>query len=65
MHETSAEKPLTVRVISEAIGDYLSKLGPVWIEGELSEVTVRPGAAHGLHATSRPQCRHESLHYVP
>ncbi len=44
MHETSAEKPLTVRVISEAIGDYLSKLGPVWIEGELSEVTVRPGA---------------------
>ena len=44
MHETSPEKPLTVRVISEAIGDYLSKLGAVWIEGELSEVTVRPGA---------------------
>jgi len=42
--ETSAEKPLSVRVISEAIGDYLSKLGAVWIEGELSEVTVRPGA---------------------
>ncbi len=44
MPETSAEKPLSVRVISEAIGDYLSKLGAVWIEGELSEVTVRPGA---------------------
>ncbi len=44
MHETSAEKPLSVRVISEAIGDYISKLGAVWIEGELSEVTVRPGA---------------------
>jgi exodeoxyribonuclease VII large subunit len=42
--ETSAEKPLPVRVISEAIGDYISKLGAVWIEGELSEVTVRPGA---------------------
>jgi exodeoxyribonuclease VII large subunit len=45
MLENSAEEPLPVRVISEAIGDYLSKLGPVWIEGELSEVTVRPGAA--------------------
>ena len=44
MLENSAEEPLPVRVISEAIGDYLSKLGPVWIEGELSEVTVRPGA---------------------
>ncbi len=44
MLETSAEKPLPVRVISEAIGDYISKLGAVWIEGELSEVTVRPGA---------------------
>lgn len=44
MLETSAEKPLSVRVISEAIGDYISKLGAVWIEGELSEVTVRPGA---------------------
>ena len=31
-------------MISEAIGDYLGRLGPVWIEGELSEVTVRPGA---------------------
>ena len=44
MLETSAEKPLPVRVISEAIGDYVSKLGAVWIEGELSEVTIRPGA---------------------
>lgn len=44
MLENSPEKPLPVRIISEAIGDYISKLGPVWIEGELSEVTVRPGA---------------------
>jgi exodeoxyribonuclease VII large subunit len=43
--ENSVDEPLPVRVISEAIGDYLSKLGPVWIEGELSEVSVRPGAA--------------------
>ena len=45
MLETSADAPAPVRVISEAIGDYLSRLGSVWIEGELSEVTVRPGAS--------------------
>jgi len=44
MLDNSAEEPIPVRVISEAIGDYISKLGAVWIEGELSEVTVRPGA---------------------
>ena len=44
MLETSAGSPVPVRVVSEAIGDYLSRLGAVWIEGELSEVTVRPGA---------------------
>ena len=45
MLENSSEKPLPVRVISEAIGDYISRLGPVWIEGELSEVKVRPGSS--------------------
>ena len=45
MLETSAESPTPVRVISEAIGEYLSRLGSVWIEGELSEVSVRPGAS--------------------
>ena len=45
MLETSAESPTSVKVISEAIGDYLARLGAVWIEGELSEVTVRPGAS--------------------
>jgi len=44
MLETSADSPVAVRVVSEAIGEYLSRLGSVWIEGELSEVTVRPGA---------------------
>jgi exodeoxyribonuclease VII large subunit len=44
MLETSSESPVPVRVISEAIGAYLGKLGAVWVEGELSEITVRPGA---------------------
>lgn len=44
MLETSELKPAPVRVISEAIGDYLNRLGMVWIEGELSEVNERPGS---------------------
>ena len=40
----SSDSPLPVRVISQAIGEYLGKLGPVWIEGELSEVNIRPGS---------------------
>jgi exodeoxyribonuclease VII large subunit len=42
--ETSELKPAPVRVISEAIGEYLNRLGMVWIEGELSEVNERPGS---------------------
>ena len=45
MLENSADKPLPVRVISEAIGDYIARLGAVWIEGELSEIKVRPGSS--------------------
>ena len=44
MLPNSSDAPLPVRVISQAIGEYLGKLGPVWIEGELSEVNIRPGS---------------------
>ena len=41
--ETSEENPAPVRVISAAIGEYVGRLGPVWVEGEIAEMTVRPG----------------------
>jgi len=37
--------PLSVRVVSQQIGDYLGRLGAVWVEGEVAEVTLRPGSA--------------------
>jgi len=43
--ETSAESPAPVRVLSEALKDYLDRLGPIWIEGELSEINERTGMA--------------------
>ena len=43
--ETSEENPAPVRVISAAIGEYVGRLGPVWVEGEIAEMTARPGTA--------------------
>ena len=45
MLETSAESPAPVRVISENLKDYLDRLGPIWIEGEISEINERTGMA--------------------
>jgi exodeoxyribonuclease VII large subunit len=44
MIESSSEEPLPVRVVSESIGDYIGRLGPVWVEGEVAEITRRPGS---------------------
>jgi len=43
MFETSSEKPAPVRVVTEAIKEYLDRLGPIWIEGEISEINERSG----------------------
>ena len=43
MFETSSEAPASVRVVSEAIKDYVDRLGPIWIEGEISELNERSG----------------------
>ena len=44
MFETSSESPAPVRVVSEAIKEYVERLGPIWIEGEISELNERSGA---------------------
>jgi exodeoxyribonuclease VII large subunit len=43
MFETSSEKPAPVRVVTEALKEYLDRLGPIWIEGEISELNERSG----------------------
>jgi exodeoxyribonuclease VII large subunit len=43
MFETSSESPAPVRVVSEAIKDYVDRLGPIWIEGEINELNERSG----------------------
>lgn len=43
MLETSSESPAPVRVVTEAIKEYLDRLGPIWIEGEIAELNERSG----------------------
>jgi exodeoxyribonuclease VII large subunit len=42
--DTSAEKPVPVRVVSEAISDYINRLGQIWVEGEIAQLNDRAGS---------------------
>ena len=41
MLENSEEQPAPVRVVSEILKEYIDALGPIWIEGELSQINSR------------------------
>src|SRR6478735_3208796 len=43
--ETSAESPVPVRVIAMKIGEWISRLGEVWIEGQVAQLNRRPGVS--------------------
>jgi len=43
MFETSSDAPATVKVVTEAIKEYVDRLGPIWVEGEISELNERSG----------------------
>jgi len=40
--DTSYEKPAPVRVIAQAVSGYVDRLGPVWVEGQVAQLTRRP-----------------------
>ncbi|MEY4104885.1 MAG: hypothetical protein RLZZ478_248 [Actinomycetota bacterium] len=44
MLETSSEKPVPVRVVSEAISEYINRLGQIWVEGEIAQLNDRAGS---------------------
>ncbi len=41
--ETSADKPIPVRTVAHLIGQWISRLGKVWVEGQVTQLTRRPG----------------------
>lgn len=40
---TSPEQPWPVRTVARKIAEWVDKLGAVWVEGQLAQVTARPG----------------------
>jgi len=41
--ESTAESPLPVRTVAMAIGGWVGRLGRVWVEGQITQLTRRPG----------------------
>lgn len=41
--ETSAERPWPVRLLSYKIGEYVDRMPQVWVEGQVVQLTRRPG----------------------
>lgn len=41
---TSAEAPLPVGEVSRLIGGWIDRLGAVWVEGQITQISRRPGA---------------------
>jgi exodeoxyribonuclease VII large subunit len=39
----TAEEPLPVRVVSQKIGEWITRLGWVWVDGQVAQITRRPG----------------------
>src|SRR5436309_8436422 len=43
--QTSAESPVPVRTVLRLVGDWVGRLGRVWVEGQIAELTRRGGTA--------------------
>lgn len=43
--ETSPESPVPVRVVAIRIGEWISRLGEIWVDGQIAQLVRRPGVA--------------------
>ena len=41
--ESSPESPLPVRTVARSIGEWVARLGRVWVEGQVTDTSRRPG----------------------
>lgn len=42
---TSAETPWPVRTVARKISDWIGRLGAVWVEGQVTQISARPGTS--------------------
>ena len=45
--ETSAESPVPVRTALQLIGGWITRLGRIWVEGQITELNRRAGTVPG------------------
>ncbi len=43
-NETTAERPWPVRLLSTKIAEYIARMSPLWVEGQIVQLNRRPGA---------------------
>jgi exodeoxyribonuclease VII large subunit len=43
--ETSADAPVPVRTVMRLVGEWIGRLGRIWVEGQIAELTRRGGTA--------------------
>ncbi|MDQ1734616.1 MAG: exodeoxyribonuclease large subunit, partial [Pseudonocardiales bacterium] len=41
--ESSPERPLPLRRVSQALADWIGRLGEIWVEGQVAQFVRRPG----------------------
>ncbi len=41
--ESSPEQPLALRMVSLAVANWIHRLGEIWVEGQVAQLTRRPG----------------------
>lgn len=44
--DTTAESPWPVRTLSLKIGDYVNRMSPLWVEGQIVQLNRRPGMSY-------------------
>jgi exodeoxyribonuclease VII large subunit len=44
--ETTAESPVPVRTVMRLVGEWIGRLGRIWVEGQIAELTRRGGTAY-------------------
>ncbi|MQA11265.1 MAG: exodeoxyribonuclease VII large subunit [Pseudonocardiaceae bacterium] len=42
---TSAENPWPVRTVARKIAEWINRLGAVWVEGQITQISARPGTS--------------------
>ena len=43
--ETSPESPVPVRIVAMRIGEWIARLGEIWVEGQIAQLSRRPGVS--------------------